>query len=219
LPSCVGCACWSPSVHPLQMLIRCWRAQWALHYRKESEKALLLKLVGQDLTRVVVYQLGLRGMWCTGRSLTCVVVEHALFHCTPSRNTRTLRQHRSRSSGMPERRNGAWAWGCWWTRWQGSHWTRVPLAPTLSFSVRGTAYVMCPQRGAVDRDGHASEAVPAGGKVDEAAADPGATESRRQVRTVGAVGWPMCIGVGRGNLSRAKRGCSRDLMSCAPPVD
>ena len=30
---------------PLQMLIRCWRAQWALHYRKESEKALLLKLV------------------------------------------------------------------------------------------------------------------------------------------------------------------------------
>ena len=32
-------------VSPLQMLIRCWRAQWALHYRKESEKALLLKLV------------------------------------------------------------------------------------------------------------------------------------------------------------------------------
>ena len=28
-----------------KIIIRLWRAQWALHYRKESEKALMLKLV------------------------------------------------------------------------------------------------------------------------------------------------------------------------------
>lgn len=28
-----------------QLLIRLWRAQWAIHYRNETEKALLLRMV------------------------------------------------------------------------------------------------------------------------------------------------------------------------------
>jgi hypothetical protein len=100
-------------VSPSQMLIRCWRAQWALHYRKESEKALLLKLVCVGLESQILERLPQSvahcraHWWLTCALTTCHARAFFLVSLGVAALDRTRPLLKCKSSGTIGRRNGA----------------------------------------------------------------------------------------------------------------